>query len=236
MIDRPLPTTACAALVFGLLAGVPAHAQELAVNGTAINAGTSIGPTAPPAAPRSRSSEQAAGSAEKAPDAARFGEAAGPPSLAVGPEKLCAALTPAAAIPPAWQRSALPDESWECFAERAFEPADGGGSLFAILRGRSQTRVDGFRLKLNLPEEGGGQKAQAAATAQLKSVFAALGRIFPLPLRTALADRVPLRRTIGGMAIDLRQEFGPVARYNVIIDFAQPPGNQTSVPVPVPGD
>ena len=235
----PLVGTVRAALFFGLLAGLPVHAQTVVEQGEGPSPGAVGGPVtepAPVAAPASRPSEAQAdqGPPDKVPDralpdrtpgepdAARFG-AAGPSRPGVDPARLCAALSPGASAPPAWQRSALPDESWECFAERKFKPEDGGGSVFAILRGRTKAGVDGLRLKLNLPGEGAGQAALEAAGETLKAVFASLGRMLPPALATALAGRAPFSQEIGGMAMQVRQEFGDVPRYNVTIDFAPSP-------------
>lgn len=233
MTDFPrLLATARAVLLVGLLSLMPAQAQDTQAGGasTAAPRDQAAGPSAlPPTAdlPGSRRDgpDQAVGPAKPEPDAARFGESA-PLRDGAKPKNLCAALTSGAAAAPAWQRSALPDESWECFAERVFAAEEGGGSVFVILRGRAETGVDGLRLKLNLPDDGAGAGAQQAAEEILEAVFAALDRNLPQALRAALAEHVPLRQEIGGMVMELRREFGPVPRYNVMVDFASSPAQR----------
>ncbi|GGD31942.1 DUF6030 family protein [Aureimonas glaciei] len=229
-----LVTTVRAVLLVGMLSPMPAQAQgrDMSVPGASTAAPhdqagdpSARTPAAELPGPRRDRPDQAVGPAKAEPDAARFGESA-PLRDGAEPEKLCAALTSGTATAPAWQRSALPDESWECFAERVFAAEEGGGSVFAILRGRAESGVDGLRLKLNLPDDAAGAKAQQAAEEILQAVFAALDRDLPQALRAALAEHVPLRQETGGMVMELRREFGPVPRYNVMVDFAASPAKR----------
>jgi hypothetical protein len=235
MTDFPcLVATARAILLVGLLSPMQAQAQARDTQARGANAAARHDQAGDPSVrtpaaelpgPRRDRPDQAVGPAKAEPDAARFGESA-PLRDGAEPEKLCAALASGTATAPAWQRSALPDESWECFAERVFAAEEGGGSVFAILRGRAESGVDGLRLKLNLPDDAAGAKAQQAAEEILQAVFAALDRDLPQALRAALAEHVALRQEIGGMVLELRREFGPVPRYNVMVDFAASPAKR----------
>ena len=167
-------------------------------------------------------SEKAARLGEGPSSRSRFGPYADARPVTASPSTLCQALAVDEAILSPWQRTSLPDQSWECFVHKTVGTADASSSLFAVLRGGTEQQVGSLRLKLNLTDEETARTVRKQASGLIGRLYATLDWPMPASLAKAVERLTPFRDEDRGTEMRLYKEYGDVPRYNVMLDFPEP--------------
>jgi hypothetical protein len=140
----------------------------------------------------------------------------------VTPETFCKALASAGLKNADFRKAEPPLRGWTCITDLV-KPIDGDeavvSSLFVAARGLESDRIDNIRMKLNLIDEATAPLARLIARDTLFQICRGLG-FEPPPAVLQQLDQLKEGRIYeGGVSWDLRREFGPQARYNLIAIF-----------------
>lgn len=140
----------------------------------------------------------------------------------VNPEAYCKALASTGLKNAKFQMAEPPLRGWTCVTDLV-KPIDGEdanvSSLFVVVRGLESDRLDNIRMKLNLIDEATAPLARLIARDTLFQICRGLG-FEPPPDALQQIDLLTEGRIYeGGVSWDLRREFGPQARYNLIMIF-----------------
>ncbi|MFC3695226.1 DUF6030 family protein [Chenggangzhangella methanolivorans] len=140
----------------------------------------------------------------------------------VEPERFCTALAKSGLRNAEFRMSEPPLRGWTCVTDLV-KPIEGDeyvvSSLFVAARGLESDRIDNIRMKLNLLDEATSPVARAIARDTLFQICRSLGFEPPREVVAQLDELKEGRIFEGGVSWDLRREFGPQARYNLIAIF-----------------
>lgn len=140
----------------------------------------------------------------------------------VRPEEFCKSLATSGLKNATFQKGEPPMRGWTCVTDLV-KPIDGDdakvSSLFVVARGIESDRIDNLRMKLNLLDEATSPAVRAIARDTLWQICRSLGFEPPGQVVDALDDLREGRIFDGGVSYDLRREFGPASRLNLIIIF-----------------
>lgn len=140
----------------------------------------------------------------------------------VDPERFCDALASAGLKNADFHKSEPPLRGWTCVTDLV-KPIDGDesqvSSLFVAARGLESDRIDNIRMKLNLLDAATSPLAKLIARDTLFQICRSLGFDPPPDVLAQLDELKEGRIYDGGVSWDLRREFGPQARYNLIVIF-----------------
>ncbi len=153
--------------------------------------------------------------------------------MASAPEQLCRALESRGFVNDGWQQSAAHD-GWECASYREFQVGgsteDPNSSLYLSIRGSDQARLDSFRIKLNLENDGSRADVTGAAIAAVETFLAEM----QWDEKAELLDDIRTLKEFDiaqlGSRIRLKKESGETPRYNFIITPDRTRPNNTSLP------
>lgn len=143
--------------------------------------------------------------------------------LGRNPTRICDMLDEAGFANSGWKSSAL-GGTGECLSAT---PVTGDGeteanSLFYMLRGRGNQRIDYARLKINLPQAEGAAEILAEATAFLEAFSRGTRTAPPDFVYTMLAKAEPFDIATRDVSYALKKEYDE-PRYNLSIDFRPTP-------------
>lgn len=140
----------------------------------------------------------------------------------VKPENFCKALASTGLRNAAFRMAEPPLRGWTCVTDLV-KPIDGDegqvSSLFVAARGLESDRIDNIRMKLNLLDDATSPLAKLIARDTLFQICRSLGFDPPPEVLAQLDELKEGRIYEGGVSWDLRREFGPQARYNLIVIF-----------------
>ncbi len=138
------------------------------------------------------------------------------------PTAFCKALEGMGLRNPVFQPNEPPDRGWTCVAD-ILKPVDGDeaavSSLFVTARGDDDDRVSLLRIKLNLLDASTAPVTREIAKDLLRRMLWALGGQPPDAVLEAIDQMRDGRFTDRGVVYDLRKEFGPSLRANLIVTF-----------------
>lgn len=140
----------------------------------------------------------------------------------VRPDDFCRSLAASGLKNATFQKGEPPLRGWTCVTDLV-KPIDGEdtkvSSLFVVARGIESDRIDNLRMKLNLLDEATSPVVRAIARDTLWQICRSLGFEPPGQVVDALDDLREGRIFDAGVSYDLRREFGPTLRLNLIIIF-----------------
>lgn len=140
----------------------------------------------------------------------------------VDPERFCKALAGTGLKNATFQKAEPPLRGWTCVTDLV-KPIDGDearvSSLFVAARGLESDRIDNIRMKLNLLDQATSPIARVVARDVLFQLCRSLGFDPPSEVLEQLETLKEGRVYEGGVSWDLRREFGPADRYNLIAIF-----------------
>lgn len=140
----------------------------------------------------------------------------------VDPERFCKALAATGLKNATFQKAEPPLRGWTCVTDLV-KPIDGDearvSSLFVAARGLESDRLDNIRMKLNLLDAATSPIARVVARDVLFQICRSLGFDPPPEVLAQLETLKEGRVYEGGVSWDLKREFGPADRYNLIAIF-----------------
>lgn len=146
----------------------------------------------------------------------------------IKPEPFCKGLTATGLRGAAFTASPPPMVGWTCVTDLV-KPMDGPedkvSSLFVAVRGIEADRIDNIRVKLNLIDEATVPLVKIVAKDLVSQICRDLGWEPPAAVMAALETMKEGRIIDNGVSFDLRREFGPAERYNLIVIFPRTLGS-----------
>jgi hypothetical protein len=140
----------------------------------------------------------------------------------IAPKAFCDSLAAAGLRNAAFQMGEAPLRGWTCVTDLV-KPVEGDeqsvSSLFVAARGLESDRVDNVRMKLNLIDAGTAPVVKAIARDVLRQICRSLGWEPPAAVIQAIDGPKEGRILERGVSYDLKREFGPAERFNLIIVF-----------------
>jgi hypothetical protein len=140
----------------------------------------------------------------------------------VKPEAFCRILASVGLKNAAFRTAEPPLRGWTCVTD-LIKPVEGDdaavSSLFVAARGLESDRVDNVRMKLNLIDEATAPVVNAIARDTLFQICRSLGWEPPPAVVEAVETLKEGRILDRGVSYDLRKEFGPALRLNLIVVF-----------------
>ncbi|RXF68458.1 DUF6030 family protein [Hansschlegelia zhihuaiae] len=140
----------------------------------------------------------------------------------VRPKAFCDSLAAAGLRNAAFQMGEAPLKGWTCVTD-LIKPVEGDeqsvSSLFVATRGLESDRIDNVRMKLNLIDPGTAPVVKAIARDVLRQICRSLGWEPPAAVVEAIDGPKEGRVLERGVSYDLKREFGPAERFNLIIVF-----------------
>jgi len=144
------------------------------------------------------------------------------------PEPFCKDLETVGLKRPQFQKHEPPMRGWNCVTDLV-KPVAGDdqtvSSLFVSMRGLESDRLDNIRIKLNLIDPQSVAPTKTIARDLLFQICRTLGWEPPPAVLDALDTLKEGRIVDRGVSFELRKEFGPAARYNLIIIFPRTLGS-----------
>ncbi|MET0312981.1 MAG: DUF6030 family protein [Hansschlegelia sp.] len=139
-------------------------------------------------------------------------------------DKFCAALKAIGLPNPVFQAPVYPAKNWSCVPDLV-KPVGGDetevSSLFLSARGASPDRLSGLRLKLNLLDRSTAPVVKSIAKDLMRRIFVALGWRAPEEVLALIEAERDGKVTVRGAVFDMRKEFGPEPRFNLIVTFPE---------------
>lgn len=146
----------------------------------------------------------------------------------IKPEPFCKGLEAAGLKGATFTASPPPMLGWTCVTDLV-KPMDGPedrvSSLFVAARGLEADRIDNIRVKLNLIDPATESLVKIVARDLVSQICRDLGWEPPAAVMAALETMKEGRTVDNGVSFDLRREFGPAARYNLIMIFPRTLGS-----------
>jgi hypothetical protein len=146
----------------------------------------------------------------------------------VKPEAFCTSLASAGLRNAAFRIGEAPLTGWTCVTDLV-KPVEGDeqsvSSLFVAARGLESDRVDNVRMKLNLIDAATAPVVKAIARDTLRQICRSLGWEPPAAVLEAIDGPKEGRVVDRGVSYDMKREFGPAERFNLIIVFPRSLGS-----------